>query len=449
MSASMDLQDRLSMIGLDATACAALQQAAPIITKLLPDVITDFYAHLRKWPTLMRMFRDESAVRHAAERQGEHWRKLFTGRFDTAYVESVERIGLVHSKIGLDPRFYIGAYGHVAAALSKAVAGAMGGARWRGAKPEQIAGTLAAISQAILLDLDVSVAIYIRETRVAADHKLDGAVTSFETSIGGLVTTLSGAATHLESLARSMAGASETAAHQASGVAQSSEQAGASVATVAAAAEQLTASIGEIGRQVTQSSQITHRAVSEARRTDSIVHDLAQGAQKIGQVVDLISSIAGQTNLLALNATIEAARAGDAGRGFAVVASEVKSLAGETARATAEIGSQISQVQNATSQAVEAIRSITTTIEEVASIATSIAAAVEQQGAATAEIARSVQEMTTSTQSATTNIAEVGRSVNETGSVAGQVLNAAAGLSGQSTQLTHEVQSFAAKLRAA
>jgi methyl-accepting chemotaxis protein len=243
MSASMDLQDRLSMIGLNAEACAALQQAGPIIAKVLPGVITEFYDHLRKWPSLMRMFRDEAAIRHAADRQGEHWRKLFTGRFDSGYIESVERIGLVHSKIGLDPRYYIGGYGHVAAALSTAVAQEMGGGGWRGAKTQAVARTLAAISQAILLDLDVSVAVYIRETRGLADRKLDGAVSGFETSIGGLATTLSGAANHLESLARSMAGASETAAQQANGVAQSSEQAGASVATVAAAAEQLTASI--------------------------------------------------------------------------------------------------------------------------------------------------------------------------------------------------------------
>lgn len=448
MSASLDLQDRLSMIGLNEAACALLRDAAPIIAKALPAVSDDFYAHLRKWPELHNMFRDESMRRHAAERQTAHWRKLFEARFDGAYVESVERIGGIHSKIGLDPRFYIGAYAHMLSSLAAAVTQAMGGG-WRGANVTAVSQTITAIAQAIMLDLDISVAVYMRETQQSANTALSSKVTSFETTIGGLVNSLSAASTHLEGLSRTMTSAAEATASQTAGVAQASEEAASSVATVAAAAEQLTASIGEIGRQVTQSSQITHRAVGEARHTDSIVHDLAQGAQKIGQVVDLISSIAGQTNLLALNATIEAARAGDAGRGFAVVASEVKSLAGETARATAEIGSQISQVQTATSQAVEAIRSITSTIEEVASIATSIAAAVEQQGAATAEIARSVQQMTSSTQSATINIAEVGRSVNETGSVAGQVLNAAAGLASQSGQLSQEVQSFAAKLRAA
>jgi methyl-accepting chemotaxis protein len=219
--------------------------------------------------------------------------------------------------------------------------------------------------------------------------------------------------------------------------------------TVASAAEELTASIGEISRQVTQSSKITGKAVDDARRTDAIVRVLAEGPQKIGQVVDLIASIAGQTNLLALNATIEAARAGDAGKGFAVVATEVKSLATQTAKATQDIGSQIGQIQAATAEAVQAIKGITTTIEEVNAIATAIAAAVEEQGSATAEIARNVQQTAASTHDVTTNIAGVSQAADETGIAAGHVLEAASGLSQQAEQLTAKVNSFVAGVRAA
>src|SRR5262249_15463735 len=155
------------------------------------------------------------------------------------------------------------------------------------------------------------------------------------------------------------------------------------VQTVASAAEELNASIGEIGRQVTQSAQIAGKAVSEAERTQATVRSLADGAQKIGDVVKLINDIAGQTNLLALNATIEAARAGEAGKGFAVVASEVKSLATQTAKATEEIAAQIGAIQNATGDAVGAIDGIGKTIAELSHIATAIASAVEEQGAAT------------------------------------------------------------------
>ena len=194
---------------------------------------------------------------------------------------------------------------------------------------------------------------------------------------------------------------------------------------------------------------MTGKAADDARRTDTIVRALADGAQKIGDVVGLITNIAGQTNLLALNATIEAARAGDAGKGFAVVASEVKSLAQQTATATEEIGAQISQIQGATREAVEAIQGIAGLSEKVSEIATTIAAAVEEQGSATAGIARNVQQAATSTQEVTANISGLSQAAQNTGSAATQVLGAAGQLSRQAERLAHEVGSFVSGVRTA
>ena len=218
---------------------------------------------------------------------------------------------------------------------------------------------------------------------------------------------------------------------------------------MASAAEELSASIGEIARQVAQSSSIAGKAVADAQRTDAIVKTLAEGAQRIGDVVGLISSIAGQTNLLALNATIEAARAGDAGKGFAVVASEVKSLANQTAKATGDISQQIAEIQGATTQAVQAIEAIASTIGELSSIAASIAAAVEQQGAATQEIARNVQEAASGTHHVTEIIAGVSRGANETGDAAGKLLGAADALSREAEQLSGDVRQFITAVKAA
>jgi methyl-accepting chemotaxis protein len=272
---------------------------------------------------------------------------------------------------------------------------------------------------------------------------------AFQDKVGGLISTLSGGATELEATAQSMSSTATRANGQAVTVAAAAEEASAGVATVAAAAEELTASIAEIGRQVAQSSKITGRAVADAQRTDAIVRALAEGAEKIGHVVGLITNIAGQTNLLALNATIEAARAGDAGKGFAVVASEVKSLANQTAKATEEIGAQIAQIQAATKEAVDAIGGIAGTIEEVSAISVSIAAAVEEQGAATAEIARNVQQTAQSAQDMTVNIGGVRQAATETGAAAAQVLTAAKDLSHQAEQLASEVGTFVTEVRAA
>ncbi len=272
---------------------------------------------------------------------------------------------------------------------------------------------------------------------------------AFEAKVGSLVSMLSSGATKLQATAQSMSATATQTNQQATTVAAAAQEASARVQTVAAAAEELSASIHEISRQVAQSAKTTGKAVEDARRTDTIVRALADGAQKIGDVVQLITGIAAQTNLLALNATIEAARAGDAGKGFAVVASEVKTLAGQTAKATEEIGAQIRQIQDATGEAVHSIKAIGATIDEVNVIASNIAAAVEEQGAATAEIARNVQQTAASTQEVTATIAGVSQAANDTGAAAGQVLGAASGLSQQAEQLTNEVNDFIAGVRAA
>jgi methyl-accepting chemotaxis protein len=218
---------------------------------------------------------------------------------------------------------------------------------------------------------------------------------------------------------------------------------------VAAATEELSASIGEISRQVSQATAATGRAVQNARDTDNTVRALSQSAGKIGEVVSLITTIAGQTNLLALNATIEAARAGDMGKGFAVVASEVKSLAQATSKATEEIGAQIAEIQGATAATVSAIQAITATIEEVSAITVNIAAAVEEQSAATSEIARTVQSTAQATDAVTRNIADVSRNAGETGAASSQVLAAASELSRSSEKLSSEVGTFLSEVRAA
>ncbi|MCA1542878.1 cache domain-containing protein [Bradyrhizobium sp. NBAIM32] len=271
----------------------------------------------------------------------------------------------------------------------------------------------------------------------------------FDASVGQLVGLMASGSGELETTAKSMSSTAEGTNRRAAVVGSAANEASQRVQTVASAAEELSSSITEISRQVAQSAEVTGRAVDSARRTDTIVRALSDGAQQIEHVAELISNIAAQTNLLALNATIEAARAGEAGRGFAVVASEVKSLASQTAEATREIGDKIAQIQGATKEAVDAIGGITATIEEVSRIATSIGAAIEEQGAATAEIARSVSQTAEATKEVTTNIGGVSTAANETGNAAGMVLVAASNLSKQAEQLSGEVGTFLKGVRAA
>jgi methyl-accepting chemotaxis protein len=277
-------------------------------------------------------------------------------------------------------------------------------------------------------------------------HKLADA---FEGAVGQIIETVSSASHRLESSAGTLTSTAERSRQLTTMVAAASEEASTNVQSVASATEELSSSVNEISRQVQESARMASEAVGQARNTTDRVSELSKAASRIGDVVELINTIAGQTNLLALNATIEAARAGEAGRGFAVVASEVKALAEQTAKATGEIGQQISGIQSATQDSVTAIRQISGTIEKLSEISSTIAAAVEEQGAATQEISRNVQQAAQGTQQVSSNIVDVQRGASETGSASSQVLSAAQSLSGDSTRLKSEVGRFLNTVRAA
>jgi methyl-accepting chemotaxis protein len=249
--------------------------------------------------------------------------------------------------------------------------------------------------------------------------------------------------------AATMSGAAERTKSQSSTVATASGQASANVQTVASAAEELSASIREIGQQAQSSANVARRAADQASQTTATMEGLSQAAVRIGEVINLINSIASQTNLLALNATIEAARAGDAGRGFAVVASEVKNLAAQTARATEDIAAQISSIQGETKQAATAIKGIESIIMEINQIATTTASAVEEQGAATAEIARNVQQAAAGTDEVSSNIAGVLQAAAETDEHARIALENSNELSGQADRLWQAVIGFVEDVKAA
>jgi methyl-accepting chemotaxis protein len=287
------------------------------------------------------------------------------------------------------------------------------------------------------------------EAKIERGRRVDAITRNFETMIGEIVQTVSSASTQLEAAAGTLSSTATRSQELTTAVASASEEASTNVQSVASATEELSSSVTEISRQVQESARMAGDAVGQARSTNDRVSELSKAAARIGDVVELINTIAGQTNLLALNATIEAARAGEAGRGFAVVASEVKALAEQTAKATGEIGQQITGIQAATQDSVNAIKEISNTIERLSEISSTIAAAVEEQGAATQEISRNVQQAAQGTHQVSANITDVQRGATETGSASTQVLSAAKALSGDSSRLKGEVSKFLESVRAA
>jgi methyl-accepting chemotaxis protein len=428
---------------------ATLRDLRALIGRVLPGVLDQFYAHIVHFPEIARVFADTVSMKRAKEMQLRHWDLIAQGNFDESYERSVTAIGETHHRLGIAPTWYIGGYAFVLTGLLQAIETDRASGWFASGGGPKKAAMIDAITKAALIDMDIAISVYLEAGRREKHETLDRIATSFEQRVGQVVHTVASAATELEASAGTLAQTAKTTDDLSGKVAAASHEASTNVSAVASATEELGSSVAEISRQVQESSRIAREAVNQAQNTDARITELSEAAQRIGNVVKLITAIAEQTNLLALNATIEAARAGEAGRGFAVVAQEVKALAAQTAKATEEIGTQISGMQSATQQSVAAIKEIGTTIGRISEIAAIIAAAVEEQGAATQEIARSVQLAAHGTDGVSSNIADVKRVASDAGQASGHVLDAARELSSEGTRLTSEVEKFLTTVRAA
>lgn len=441
MAALDDFQGHTKAYSIDETVCADLRAAWAILDRRMEEILSAFYRRWEREPKLAALVRGR--VDHLKKAQYDHWKRLFSARFDRDYFESVHRVGLAHVRIGLEPHYYISGYNHVLEQIS-AIMGQH--SRLSGTKTARM---ISAVTKAVLLDMDIAVSVYgntlmqqisDRQDRVqTAIGEFDGQINAMLGKLGNMTSDLSSSSGALETQA-------DAVSDRCDSIRVSQEATGNGISTTAAATEELHASIGEIGRQAEASLSVSSRAVEGARQTAASVKGLSDAVDKIGSVVELISSIAAQTNLLALNATIEAARAGEAGRGFAVVASEVKSLASQTAQATEEITGQIAAIQQATQQSVSDISGITETIEEVARIGTAIAAAVEEQSAATADIASSAMGVSKSSDLTVAAISAVFGAVKETTAAAGRVSTISHELIEQASVLKKSVDTFTAKV---
>lgn len=390
--------------------------------------------------TYQVVYKGKKSSSEEIERERKKFSHIVRGEFGDGYFDCLELI-IKDISGHLDLTDYlVGAYATYATGLVNALIKS-----GRLLDPQRDV-LIASLMRSVFSDVAAVVHYFVEAANQKAEAEkrqaMDEITTAFEAAVAQQVGGLATDARKVEEIARSMVAGADETSNQASAVAAAAEETSLNVQTVAAASNELATSVDEITRRVSESVKVSELAMNEARATESTVRTLSDAAQRIGDVVQLINSIASQTNLLALNATIEAARAGDAGKGFAVVANEVKSLAGQTAKATDEIGEQVTQIQQATRAAVTAIEGIARTLGQVGEISSAIAGSVSQQNAATQEIAASVQNAATGSYEVTKAIGLVSRAAGGTGQGAHSVQVSITDLSQKAAGLSTTVHNF-------
>lgn len=436
------LKTRLEFIQINQETINVLSEYRTDLIEILPGVLEEFYAHIKKWPYLASMFKDDSRMDYARKAQQSHWARLFDGKFDEDYVQSVRKIGLIHSKIGLEPTWYIGAYSFTLNHIYADVAHRFYSRFSPSAAQKKTADLMAAINKCAMIDMDIAISVYLEENKNVYNRKLNMLAQTFEGQIGGIVEAVSIDSMELETSAQSLTKAASLTSLNATDVAAATEEASSNMASVSSATEQLSASIANIESLANDSFKASSDAVSETKLSMESMLNLNSAIHRINDITALIAAIAGQTNLLALNATIEAARAGEAGKGFSVVATEVKGLATETTKATEDIRAQVTEILGKSDVTVQSIERVRSVIENVNFVSKDTAEAVSQQKLAVDEIARNVDQVASGTSEVSQKISSISEAALQTGKSAEGVIEAATRLSAQNRNLKESVQGF-------
>lgn len=387
-----DLESRLGFLRLDRESRETLRNCRGEILDKLPAIADRFYDFLQSSPALSPLLGNAANIDRLKRTQRDHWDGLFQGSFGSDYVARAIAIGKAHRRIGLEPRWYIGAYCYILERLLDVVLSG------RGSRDEKSA-KICAIFRASMLDMDLALSAYVESTDIErVKSEMLRMSEAMEHEVANSVGLISDQTQNMSQRATSLTAVSKRMREIASTVESSVTTTIENVQGMASATEQLDTSCKDIASQIGRASTLTNEILATVDTTEETMRSLAEAAERISEVVAIIQAIADQTKLLALNATIEAARSGEAGKGFAVVAAEVKALAGQTENAIKTIRDQVTHIGSVTEQAVSSVQHVTREIRSIHEVAGEVASAAEQQQLASNEISQGANSAASQTQ---------------------------------------------------
>jgi methyl-accepting chemotaxis protein len=479
MQLDSGLDERLAFMKLGADAQESIRRIKAVVTDALPGALDQFYDQLRAFPEARRFFSNESQISAAHGKQLGHWDAISSGRWDADYVRAVTKVGEVHARIGLEPRWYIGGY----ALVLEALIGKVLEARWpkgrfglKSPAAAPVAQELGAIAKAVMLDMDLAISVYLAASEEARKRVEAATLAKAEDTVRSVSAALEALArgeltyrmpddlpveyaqlriVFNEALAQlqetmaavavsthSVAGGSEEIAHASDDLSRRTETQAASLEQTAAALDEVTATVKRSAEGAAQAAAAAAAAKAEAVRSGQVTADaiaamgeIEDSSGKIGQIIGLIDEIAFQTNLLALNAGVEAARAGDAGRGFAVVAQEVRALAQRSAEAAQQIKGLIA---SSSEQVKRGVRLVNGAGDALGGIVSKVA----EIDILISEIARSSQEQATGLNQVNAAVTQMDQTTQQNAAMVEETTAAAANLRSEAEQLARLIGQF-------
>lgn len=464
-----ELAERLKFYGFDRITVKSLEGVGRSLKRRLNKALSDFYRKIAQIPELSAQFASQEHMDKAKALQAEHWTAVFRDGVDERFYNRAVRIGNVHARIGLEPKWYVGAYGLILEELAFAIV-APGWTRllpWRRARAEQ----MVALIKVSLLDIDLALSGYFLNSEERVREIVSGklGVALEQVAVGDLTVRLEGFPKEYrkveEDFNRALMALQDTIARVLSGM--NNMTTGSSEIKVAAedlscrteqqagSLEETAAAINQINASVQDSAEISKRAHSTifeaaGRATTGVgiatsamaaMQQIEQSSQTISNIIGVIESISFQTNLLALNAGVEAARAGEAGKGFAVVASEVRALAQRCSEAAEEIRALISV---SSQQVTEGVQLVGKTGDAFAAIDRD----VQELAQAIKAIAHTAAEQAESLIQINSAITELDRSTQQNAAMAEQCTAASTSLAKEATSLNEALSEFVVQRRA-